>query len=211
MSRLRVAESGGSAHDEARRRRRRRWRRSTLPPWASTIAATIARPSPAPPRAALAAALGAPEALEQRVGVVGRQARAVVAHLERARRRPSRSTATSIGVPAGVCTSALRSRLASTWRSWCGVAEHDRRAVGVERRSSRSGAVARASSTASRGERGEVDLGSCGASRDLVEARERQQVLDQHAHARGLVLDPPHRLLDVGSGSRAAPMRNSSA
>ena len=31
----------------------------------------------------------------------------------------------------------------------------------------------------------------------LVQPRERQQVLDQHAHARGLVLDPPHRLRDV--------------
>ena len=38
--------------------------------------------------AALAAALRAPEALEQRVGVVGRQARAVVAHGRGARGRP---------------------------------------------------------------------------------------------------------------------------
>ncbi len=32
---------------------------------------------------------------------------------------------------------------------------------------------------------------------DLVEAREREEVLDEHAHAGGLLLDPAHRLLGV--------------
>ena len=53
------------------------------------------------------------------------------------------------------------------------------------------------------GELREVDLGVRRVG-DLVEPRERQQVLDEHAHARRLVLDPPHRLLDVGGLARRA-------
>jgi hypothetical protein len=42
--------------------------------------------------------------------------------------------------------------------------------------------------------------------RHLVEPRERQPVLDQHPHPRRLVLDAPHRLLDVGGlAGRAHP------
>ena len=38
----------------------------------------------------------------------------------------------------------------------------------------------------------------------LVQPRQRQQVLDEHAHARGLVLDPAHRLGDVLGLARGA-------
>ena len=90
-----------------------------------------------------------------------------------------------------------------------GVAEHDGGAVGVDAdRAVGRGRVGVGDGVA--GEVGEVDLGVRRVG-DLVEPRERQQVLDEHAHARRLVLDPPHRLLDVLVGSRAAPMRNSSA
>ena len=67
-------------------------------------------------RPALAPGLGAPEAVEERVGIVRRQPRAVVADAD-----PDvvaeRVTVTSTGVAGGVWTTALRSRLASTWRS----------------------------------------------------------------------------------------------
>ena len=154
---------------------------STRPPCASTIAATMASPRPAPARAALAAALGAPEALEQRVGVVGRQAGAVVAHLEpdapspRARRSPRSAC------PPGVCTSALRSRLASTWRSWW-ASPSTTAGVGLDSIAPvRRGGPRVVDRVA--GERGEVDR-RCAAPRAAVQAREHQQVLDQHAHAR---------------------------
>jgi hypothetical protein len=38
----------------------------------------------------------------------------------------------------------------------------------------------------------------------LVEARQQEQVVDQDTHARRLVLDAPHRLLDVGGVARGA-------
>jgi hypothetical protein len=86
---------------------------ATVPPCAATIPATIASPSRRRPPP-LASALGPPEALEERLAVgTGRQAVPVVAHgdlhgsgdgahadLDRRALR--------------VCTTALRSRLAST-------------------------------------------------------------------------------------------------
>ena len=85
----------------------------TRPPWACDDAGDDGQPQ-ARPVAPVAPRLGAPEALEQRVRVAaggrpGPWSRTCTA--------PG-SSSTSIGVPAGVCTSALRSRLASTWRSW---------------------------------------------------------------------------------------------
>ncbi len=44
------------------------------------------------------------------------------------------------------------------------------------------------------GQHGEVDGLSFELGR-LVQAGERQQILDQYAHALGLLLDPPHRHL----------------
>ena len=70
---------------------------------------------------------------------------------------------------------------------------------------SRSGATARASSTASAAS-AVRSTGSRTALGDLVEPRERQQILDEHAHARRLVLDARHRLGDVlGLCRRADP------
>jgi hypothetical protein len=60
----------------------------------------------------------------------------------------------------------------------------------------RSGAVARASPAASSASAAR-STSLCGAVGHLVEPRERQQVLDEHAHARRLVLDPAHRLLHL--------------
>ena len=71
----------------------------TSPPCASTIAGDDRQPQARAAAAALAPALGAPEALEQRLGVAGRQARAVVADLE-AHVVARALELTSIGVPA---------------------------------------------------------------------------------------------------------------
>ena len=124
-----------------------------------------------------------------------RQAGAVVADLEPHVVARRRATPTSIGVPAGVWTSALRSRLASTWRSWW--ASPTTTVVGRRARADRRGrARSRARRRRRRARAGEVDLAVRRVG-DLVEPRQRQQVLDEHAHARRLVLDPAHRLLDV--------------
>ena len=131
------------------------------------------------------------------------QARAVVADLEAHRRRRRAPGVTSIGVPAGVWTSALRSRLPSTWRSWSA-------SPTTSAGPSTSSAISRSGRGRARvvdgvaGQRGEVEPRVRRVGH-LVEAGQRQQVLDEHAHARGLVLDAPHRLLDVGRARAPRP------
>ena len=96
---------------------------------------------------------------------------------------------------AGVCTSALRIRLPSTWRSWCGspcttacslAADRDV-AAGIDRACVRRRVA---------GELGHIDVLAHEVV-EFVQPREREQVLDQHAHARRLALDAAHRLLGV--------------
>ena len=82
------------------------------------------------------------------------------------------------------------------------VAEHDGGAVAADLDRAVGGGRVGVGDGVAR-EMGQVDVGVRGVGH-LVEPRERQQVLDQHAHARGLVLDPPHRLLDVLVGARGA-------
>ena len=83
-----------------------------------------------------------------------------------------------------------------------GVAEHDRGAVGVDADRAVGRGGVRVGDRVAREVR-EVDLGVRRVD-DLVEPRQRQQVLDEHPHARGLVLDPPHRLLDLLRLARGA-------
>ena len=159
-----------------------------------TTPATIARPRPAParprPRPGSARQNRRNSSLGSSVGSPGPWSRtASVASPLRV------ATDTSIGVPAGVCTSALRMRLASTWRS-CPGSPSTTAPPPPSSAISRSGATARASSTASAASAAQVDR-LADLLADLVEAREREQVLDEHAHPRRLVLDPRHRLRDV--------------
>ena len=168
---------------------------ATRPPWASTIAGDDGEPEPGAGAAALAARLGAPEAVEQRVAVVGRQAGAVVAHLEADLARRSRATGTSIGVPGG----RVHERVAHQVRRAPGGAGGGRRddggRVGARRASmSRSGRASRARRRPRRGRCRPGRRGCADGVADLVEAGERQQVLDEDAHARRLVLDAAHRL-----------------
>ena len=113
-----------------------------------------------------------------------------------ARPRPRRATLTSIGVPAGRVHERVAQQVGEHLAQLVGVADDDGRPVVRRRSIARSGAVARASSTASSASAAEVDLAVRRVGH-LVEPRERQQVLDEHAHARRLVLDPAHRLLDL--------------
>ena len=171
----------------------------TVPPWASTIPATIARPRPAPPLPRSRPPSARQKRSNSASGSSPGRPRPWSRTSSRDRRRRRRTT--SIGVPAGVCTSALRSRLASTWRSWS-ASPVTRAGLGVQRDLAVGRGDARVVDGVA-GERGEVDR-AVRRGADLVEPRERQQVLDQHAHARGLVLDPPHRLGDVLVRARRA-------
>ena len=140
--------------------------------------------------AAVVAAAGggvAPEALEDRVRVAGRQARAVVAHLDVAQASVV-SSASSIGVPSGVWTIALRSRLAKTRRSASPSASIATGPVGLSEicplRRRRAGVVAGVLEQLAQVERFARRLAH------LVDPRQRQQVVDQAAHPRRLGLDP---------------------
>ena len=152
---------------------------------------------------ALAAALGAPEALEQRVGVVRRQAGTVVAHLE-ADVPAVRGEDDLDRARGGRVHERVAQQVGEHLAQLVGVAEHHRRAVAGHRDRAVGGRGAGVVGGVAR-ELREVDL-DVRRVRDLVEARERQQVLDEHAHACRLVLDPAHRLLDVGGrAGRAHP------
>ena len=90
-------------------------RARTLPPCAATIAATIARPRPAPALPALAPGLGAPEALEDArparpSGRPGPWSRTSIAHVA----RPRAPTATARSACRRGCA---RARCASGWRA----------------------------------------------------------------------------------------------
>ena len=178
------------------RRRRRRWRRTRGRRGRRRSPATMASPSPAPRLAALAPALGAPEALEQRRSGRRWAGRGRGRAPRGAPRRPRGAT---VDVDRAVRPACARARCGRGCRA-PGAAGGRRRARPRGRRRGRSiGAVGRGRAGVGdrvAGEVGEVDLGVRGVD-DLVEPRERQQVLDEHAHARRLVLDPPHRLLDV--------------
>ena len=89
-----------------------------------------------------------------------------------------------------------------------GVAEHGGAAVGVERDLAVGGGRARVVDGVA-GERGDVELVVRRVGH-LVEPREREQVLDEHAHPRGLVLDAAHRALllgTLGHGAHAEQLR----
>ena len=144
---------------------------------------------------ALAAALRAPEALEQR----GRVARREPGPWSRTSSCAARPPAPRAPSPASRRGVGERVAHAGCRPPGAGGRRRRRRstASGRLRVISRSGAAARAASTASRASVGR----STSLAQQLalfVEARERQQVLDEHAHARGLGLDARHRLLLVG-------------
>ena len=125
----------------------------TRPPWAATIAGHDREPEPGAALAALAPALGAPEALEQRVRVVGGEAGAVVADLE-----PDLAVLAADGdvdrAAGGRVHERVADEVAEHLAQLVGVAEHDRGAVGVDARSRGRGRSRGRRATASRGERG---------------------------------------------------------
>ena len=106
----------------------------TRPPWAPTIAGHDRQPEPGAGLAALAPALGAPEALEERVRVVGGEAGAVVADLE-----PHLAVlAADVDLDRGVggrVDERVADEVAEHLAQLVGVAEHERGAVGVDARS----------------------------------------------------------------------------
>ena len=173
----------------------------TSPPWASTIAATIASPRPAPPRPrSRPASERQKRSNRASASLVGRPG-----PWSRTSRRTS-SPARCEGHLDRRAGGRVDERVAQQ------VAEHLAQLVAVA--DDLGGAVdLQCDLAAGRGgapvvdrvadERGEVELGVRRVGH-LVEAGQGQQVLDQHAHPRRLVLDAPHRLLDLGRVARGA-------
>ena len=107
------------------------------------------------------------------------------------RRRPGRCA--DVGGPLAGARSAAESGCSSVGRRRAAAARSIVVSITV---TGRSGEVARTSSAASRA----IGRRSTGADHDvapLVEAREGEQVLDEHAHPHRLLLDAVHRLRDI--------------
>ena len=138
-----------------------------------------------------AAGVGAVEALEDAVGHLGRHARARRRGPPAATSPPSRRRTTPTAVPDGVCATAFVTRLPTTWRSR---ASSPRTGQRRSRASSRQRVRGAGSTPASCTTSDATATRSTGArsQRPLrVEPRQQQQVLDEQAHARRLVLDAP--------------------
>jgi hypothetical protein len=149
---------------------------------------------------ALAAALGAPEALEQRAGIVGGQAGTVVADLE-----PDVAAARDRDLDRRALRRVderVAQQIAEYLAQLMGIALHLGRLGGLELdRAVGRGRAGVIDSVA--GERRDVDVDVRDVGQ-LVEPGEHQQVLDEDTHARGLLLDAPHRLLRLRRAARGA-------
>ena len=161
----------------------------TPPPWRSAIARTIARPRPEPSLRSPARARSA----RRRAGLLGGEAGALVGDPRRAR-SPSRSTVTVTARPAG--RAARVARRGCRPRARAPAARRGRAAArGANTVASASAAVAR--------ELGEVDRLAAHRRRGVL-ARERQQVVEQVAEARGVGLEVGQHL---GVGAVAGDVR----
>jgi hypothetical protein len=111
----------------------------------------------------------------------------------------SAATLTVTEVPAGVCCTALLSRLPMTCRSCSSSPNHHRRPLATrDQPPGWSSPVAALSCTASGGQRQQVH----GALLDgalLIQPGEQQQVFDERAHPGGVVLDPPDHVVRVAA------------
>ena len=180
----------------------------TRPPCALTIPATIARPRPAPllPRSR------PPSARQKRSNSASGSSVGRPGPWSRTSSRTSWSAAltpTSIGLPAGVCTSALRSRLPSTWRSWW--ASPSTTAVPSQRDLDR--AVGRGRAGVAGGVAGEAGRGR---PRRAARRRPRRAAPASAGPRRARPCAPPRPRSAASTarpraGSRAAPIRCSSA
>ena len=159
--------------------------------------------------AALAAALGAPEAVEQRVGVRPPAARGRGRAPARARRRRRAATATSIGVPGGRVDDRVAQQVGEHLAQLVGVAEHRRAGRGVQ-----------ADRAVGRGRARVVDRVARDRARRRRGRRTGSRSSSRRASASRSSTSTPMRAasssirriaLATSSGSRAAPIRNSSA
>ena len=107
---------------------------------------------------------------------------------------PSTPSDTSMGVPGGVWTSALRTRLPSTWRRRM---SSPMTCTGPSMRAVTCGGVGGAGVRARVGHEGAEVNGGALQRASLVEPGEQEQVVDEHAHAPRLLLDAPGGQRDV--------------
>ena len=179
----------------------------TVPPWAATMAATMERPRPLPPRRAGPGRVDPVEALEDPPGLVGRHA-GPSSRTSISAWSPASSTRTVVVVPAGVWARTLASRLSTTWRSRS-LSPSPRR-VGRPR-TARATPGRRRSPCAPPQRPGPPARPAPSPSAPLVEAGQGEEVVDQAVHAGRLGPDARRR---PAAGPRAAPPRprsNSSA
>ena len=153
---------------------------ATAPSWAAAIAATIERPSPTPPLLPGAGEVGAVEAVEDPLGLVGRQAGPVVGDLDAPRRRRRAATRTVASACRAACATARCQQVVEHLAQSGAVAERRRPA----RPGARSGATGRprAPSRPPRPRARRARTGSALERPALVEPGEQQQVLDERAH-----------------------------
>ena len=161
------------------------------PRWRLTMCLTMARPSPVPPLSRLSAGVDAVEALGQARQVLGRDARAVVAHARDWPRRPApspvRATDTSTWPPRWPYLIAFSIRFSRHPQELVAVARPRSRGSGGRVR-----APARRPAPAASGRKvsdhlprdaGEIDRRRRAAVLAHLDARQRQQVVDQPRHA----------------------------
>ena len=174
----------------------------TLPPCASTIAATIARPSPAPARPRSRP----PSARQNRSNTLSPAPSGRPGPWSRTSIRTTPSTGaaeSSIGVPAGRVGERVAHQVREHLAQLGGVAADDRRrrsTATVDVAVTGAGARVVGGVAQQRLDRHRLEA----RLRHLVQAREGEQVLDEHAHPRGLLLDARHRLRRVLRAARRA-------
>ena len=180
---------------------------SARPPWAATTAATMASPRPAParprPRPRLARQKRSNTAWGSSPGLAG----TVVSHLQGCLAAPAAGTHLDGRARTGV-HERVAHEVGQHLPQLVGVAQHDRGGGRVEGDRSIGFGGARVVHGVGR-HQGQVD-GLALELAHLVEPGGGQEVLHEHAHPCGLLLDPLVAC-SVSAGLLAAPMRRSSA
>ena len=180
----------------------------TVPRISSTRPATIDRPRPVPPRGADISRPSLVEAVEDASQLVLRDADAVVLDLDARRRRRRRATRQRTSPPGCEKRTALSIRLSSTRRSASSLRQDRRRRSPRRPRSADAAALDRAAAPR-RGSAPKNAPGRPGSSSSCACCARQQpaaleHVVDQRAHAVGLLHDVARASAPLGRGATSA-------